>query len=427
MSEIDKVQAMAFYHQDGLVAAWKQARSTAFMGKKGRIATLPDIVAARLGSYPGAAAWERYFTTLSAEYMGLSSDGGRILIVAHGIGPMSTLDGILKAYSYEYNDKARNHRGGRITEQQFRALEKGKFGPVAVIDLDKLLKRHKYPFLTQMTSSEALWEPLLEARLGPHYGEYVERHARFSRDWHKANDHGTILYPFVIKMGDAANCGYVYHQPKEGLAMAHLLVIGGLTAVRSSESRYPSLISDVDCHEWWNGVRLVGVRSGAEVKAIHPGIGNTFGLIKRHWRALLRTVKEPPVSGFHPIMKLDQGTWFTQCQKKGEGMDTYEPEFPVRRFECLGQPVRFISDILGYHGFYKYNIKTLRTIAPPEANSYYLVGEPRNIWGDDGPEKHCCYVQFCRSEVDYGQRLIRESQLANDADLIKILLESEGG
>ena len=195
--------------------------------------------------------------------------------------------------------------------------------------------------------------------------------------------------------------------------------------VSSCGNRIPGLICDINCHEWWNGVRLVGVRNGAEVKAIHPGIGNTFGLIKRHWRALLKPVRDPPASGFHPLIRLDKGVWFTQCAKRGAGMDTFEPEFPIEKFECLGQPVKFTSDTLGYYGFYKYDIRALMILAPPEANSYYLVGEAKNIWDDDGPERQYCYVQFCRSKIDYSQRLIRENQLANDPDLIKILLEAE--
>ena len=431
MSGIDRVPAMAFYHPDGLVAAWKQARSPAFMGKKGRIATLPDIVEARLGSYPDGAAWRKYFTTLSAEYMGFGSNGGRILIVAHGIGPMATLDGILKAYSYEYNDKERNHRGGRITEEQFRDLEMGKYGDVEIVDLEEILDWYKYPFLEQLSAGEALWEPLLRARLGCHYDDYIERHESFARDWHKIRGHETIINPMpdpqIIKMGDAANCGYAYHLPKDGSAIAHLLAIGGLMEVSSCGSRLPSLVCDVGCHEWWNGVRLVGVRNGAEVKAIHPGIGHTFGLLKRHWRALLRPAREPPVSGFHPLIKLDKGVWFTQCSKRGAGMDTFEPEFSVRQIKYLGQPVKFTSEILGYYGFYKYDIRALRLLAPPEANSYYLVGEAENVWEDGDPVAHTHYVQFCRSKIDYSQRLIRENQLANDPDLIKILLEAEEG
>lgn len=101
--------AMAFYHQDGLPAAWKQAMK--FAGKGGRLATMPDIIASRLETNPGEMPWETYFTTLTAEYLGFSKQGNRILIVAHGVGPMSTLEGVQKAYSWEYTDKERDRRG----------------------------------------------------------------------------------------------------------------------------------------------------------------------------------------------------------------------------------------------------------------------------------------------------------------------------
>jgi len=62
--------AMAFYHQDGLPAAWKQAMK--FAGKKGRLAIMPDIVASRIETKPGDAPWETYYTTLTAEYCGIT-------------------------------------------------------------------------------------------------------------------------------------------------------------------------------------------------------------------------------------------------------------------------------------------------------------------------------------------------------------------
>ena len=96
-------RAMAFFHQDGLPTAWKQA--TKFAGKDGRLATMPDIVAARLETKPGDPPWETYFTTLTAEYLGLSKQGNKILVVAHGIGPMSTLDGAIKAYGWQFKNQ----------------------------------------------------------------------------------------------------------------------------------------------------------------------------------------------------------------------------------------------------------------------------------------------------------------------------------
>ena len=107
--QVPSNSAMAFYHGNGLVPAWQQA--SRFASDTGRIATLPDIIDARLGSEPGTPSWERYFSTTSAEYLGRSRSGNRIIIVAHGVGPMATLDGILKAYSFEFNDKTRGRRG----------------------------------------------------------------------------------------------------------------------------------------------------------------------------------------------------------------------------------------------------------------------------------------------------------------------------
>ena len=122
-TEKKEPNAMAFYHRDGLTAAWQQAMM--FAEKDGRIATMPDIVAARLQAKPSASVWDKYYTTLTAEYVGYSRGGNLVLVVAHGIGPMATLEGIQKAYSWQYNDKSRNRRGGRITEKEFLDLVDG--------------------------------------------------------------------------------------------------------------------------------------------------------------------------------------------------------------------------------------------------------------------------------------------------------------
>ena len=76
--ETPSVQVMTFYHKDGLVPAWKQA--IRFAGQEGRIAILPDIINARLSTKPGSIPWERYFTTLSAEYLGISRGGNPIIV-----------------------------------------------------------------------------------------------------------------------------------------------------------------------------------------------------------------------------------------------------------------------------------------------------------------------------------------------------------
>ena len=176
--------AMAFFHQDGLPAAWKQAMK--FAGKDGRLATMPDIIATRLESKPGDPAWEMYYTTLTAEYLGLSKAGRKILIVAHGIGPMSTMDGAIKAYRYEFKDPERRHNGGRISQEEFWELESGKFGEVNIIDFDKYCKRYQYPFISHLRLSEAIDDEVVKARFGPQALHYLQAHAEHARAWHLA-------------------------------------------------------------------------------------------------------------------------------------------------------------------------------------------------------------------------------------------------
>ena len=83
--------AMAFYHDEGLVPAWKHAAK--FAGPDGRIGTMLDVVDARIASSVDDFPWNTYFTTASAEYFGYSRGGKRILIVAHGVGKQARVAG----------------------------------------------------------------------------------------------------------------------------------------------------------------------------------------------------------------------------------------------------------------------------------------------------------------------------------------------
>lgn len=421
---------MAFYHQDGFVPAWKQA--SRFAGEDGRIATMPDVVNARIRTEPknplslidskSPSPWDTYFTTTTAEYMGRSRGGVKILIVAHGIGPMATLDGICKAYSYEYKDKKRNRHGGRISQKEFRDLENGKYGEVTIVDLDALLKRYEYPFLSILAVEQALSEPLLLARLGPRAVEYIRRHEDIARRWHKEQSEIDSSNPFIIRMGGAANCSYKYYQLEDGLAFAHLISAGGLTHVCHDGKE--SLVADIDCNEWWNGVRLVGIRSGNEVIDMHPGVRDISGLIHRNWQSLMVPIPQPSPVGFRALMKVGN-VWFTQYSKQGARMDTAEPEFLVSSIEPVGDPVDFVTTIGGYHRFFKYDIKEVQSIAPPEANAYETLGDVDMISNNENPTHHRVSIQFYKVDVDNTQRLIRDEELRNDYDHLMNLLLRE--
>ena len=452
--------AMAFYNPKGFVPAFKQAKS--FAGTDGHVATLPDIIEARLATKPCEYPWEAYFTTMSAEYIGLSKAGNPIAIVAHGVGPMSTLDGVLAAYSHEFNDKERNHRGGRISQEEFLKLESGQYGEVYIIDLTATWIRRPYQFSGHaITVKEVMKEPLWQARLGKKWCEYIEHHTACARKWHLEQagvdpdnkyglpNHGEYCdrrramhirlaevgsKPSILAMDGASNCSYFgremfdhWMKATPGTAIAHLLSIGGL--INSHHDYYEhdynrreqreGLTSDVDCHEWWNGTRLLGVRS-ANVITVHPGLPDYSELVKKHldqlWGANPKGVKGT-TNGFWHLVQMGK-RYFTDYPKQGERMDNHEPEFLAVKVEKLpGGPKQFRTTVGGYHGFFKYGIDEVKRIAPPEANAY-TIGDVEIEWNDGNPTHHVGPVTFYKVEVDTTQRLIRMEDVYRDFDLI---------
>lgn len=429
-------KAMAFYHTDGLVPTWKLAQR--YIERGGRLATLPDIIDARLASKPGEAPWENYFTTLSAEYFGIGRDGRKIIIVAHGVGPMATLDGVMAAYKHEYGDKSRDKRGGRISAEEFRKLEAGEYGEVFTVGFNDYVGRYEYPFMGYLRFSEAATDPLLAARLGgeERAREYLEHHLACARQWHaeqagidpedryglaEADSAAHVQFlnrrrrthwldrtnPYIVEVGDASNAAYKHMPLEEDMATAHLLSVSRLMSVH--HERHESLAFDIHCHEWTNGCRLVGVPAGVQVKSIHPG-WDPWRQMANHWRELMTPAAGSGLTGLHPLMKFGD-SWFTMYPAAGHSTATGEPEFMVESMEQLGEPVEFITEIHGYYGFFRYDVRDLQGIAPPQANGF-VMGEPE-LSGDN---HHRALVTFYRITGDTSRRLRRRKDIENDYD-----------
>jgi hypothetical protein len=177
--------------------------------------------------------------------------------------------------------------------------------------------------------------------------------------------------------------------------------------------------------EWWNGVRLVAVKSGAELSRIHPGIDNIRELLRKYWPQLMKPVTKPVQIGLRPLVKLGNLAWFTQYPKQGAGMDTYEPEFWVTSIEPVGDKVSFGTPTLGYYGFFKYDITGVAKLAPKGANAYSLVSDPTNILVNGNPDFQQVEIQFYHVEIDNTKRLIREGELINDYETLMKLISQD--
>lgn len=452
---------MPFYHSDGFESSYRLA--SLYAGANGRIATLPDIIDARLGASIEDVSWTQYFTTMSAEYVGLDARGRPIAVVAHGIGPMSTMAGAVKANTHKPED--RHGLGGRISRSDFLKLAAGEFGEVSVISLTDVWDRRQYSFSGHaVTAREIENESLWQARLGPRWKQYVDRHTEEARRWHAKTagvppenryglpDHDQYCdrirrmhldcategkkQPCILTMDGANNCPYsderlfrsVLGRVKD-TAIGHLLAIGQLVHshheyyVSNYEEREQrtSLASDVDCHEWSNGVRLVGVRADGPMR-MGRGMPLFSSLVKDSLDDIMVSYAAPPSVDFWHLVSLG-GHVFTDVPKSGDGMDRCVPEFHVTAVRELGKG-QFRTTIGGYHGFLKYSVDEVKRVAPPEANAY--VVEDFEIECTDGnPSHHLVSVTFFAATVDASRRVLRQSEIdANDELVMKLLEQS---
>ncbi len=419
--------AMSFFHIDGFVPSYRQAMQ--FAGKAGHVGTMLDVMNARLatppdsltGHYPNnPSPWDQYYTTMSAEYVGMSKSGVKLLIVAHGVGPMSNEKGVIGAYKLDPGGERELRGSGRITIDEFHKLEDGHYGPVSIVELDPYMEARKYPFISMLKSSEALEDPVLQARLGPRFEDYVLEHKRLALQFHH-EEHGldldcdeTIYYPFIIKVADASNCGYKYRSPEDGYAFAHLLSIGQISHASCSDyGRWPAWSCEVSPHGWSDGTRMFGVREG-EISRIAKG-PDAKKLLLQHWRELMEDSDLPEApEGPFVLMQMSDETWFTQVPKQGARADTYEPEFEVVSIEKVGKPKKFYTESNYPVPIFRYDQREALAVLPPEVNAYELVGEPSKTGGADSPET--CLVQGYRVTINHEKRLMRGKVLGNDFD-----------
>jgi len=436
----NRLGAMAFYNPNGFVPAFNHAK--AFAGDGGHVGTMLDVVDARLATEPSMAPWQQYYTTMSAEYVGISRSGEAIVIVAHGIGPMATLDGVLKAYSFQFKDKSRNRHGGRITKNEFLRLESGYYGDVTIIPLAEIWARRPYQFSGHpITRVELGNEPLWQARLGPRWKELCRKQEAMADKWSMNEGKEPYFLPCVISMDCTTNCSYassrmfIHHLSQApDTAIGHLLSTGSLGVnhhqywgqdYENDMEFRSSLTLDVNCHDWCDGTRMIGVRA-EQVEDIHPGLPDHNDLVKRHLKKLL--IQNPGGTtntriGFHHLIQVGDRL-FSDYPKKGDSMDSHEPKFLVTSaMELPGGPKILTTEITGYYGLFTYPVSEVRRMAPPDANAYMIDNPNFELVDEGSPKNHTAEVTFFRVEIDTSMRVMKRAEVYRDFDLMMALVD----
>lgn len=455
---------VAFYHRDGLVAAWNFAER--FAGTSGHVATLPEIVELRIGAEAGVedSPWETWYTSSSAEYLGVGADGRIKIIVAHGVGPMATIDGIKAAYKWEWGDKERNNHGGRVTHQQFLDLEDGKYGEVKVVSSADLVESDGSPlqefdvapvsvldfqdyldatgvidgfsvFYRYLTAIDALRDPLIRMRLGSNACRYLMKHESIAKAFHlkeRPNDQHSWsrgfddrTHPYITRVEAASNCAYTVpneeahrltgqwldepRMPEGGYALAHLLDIDAFANTYTQEVG-AMLMSSPDVHEWLNGAKFIAVPEGAVLdKGLAKGPDPAETIIE-HWEHFMQPVEMGHVPITPYLLKYAHSEWFACYPKKSPNdqcMDDGDVEFHVRSVKRVGDDGRFTTD---EDFFLRYKLAQVRALMPRTANAYEII----NISGKDRKGLTTVTVRFYEADVDTSSRLPRTDEVARD-------------
>ena len=251
----DKNLIKTFCHRGGFSSSSSLAKR--FAGRGGRIATMPDITNIRINDDTGEH-WNEYYTSMSAEYFGTGSDGKFKIIVAHNVGPMSTTFGAQKVYAWKGEDDNDNGKGGRITQEQFLKLESGQYGEVSVVDFNNYINLYRLPFIQHIKLSEALVDPLAQARLGPKYEEYLLKQFEHSKEQHDLRGEHHPNDPCILNLENENGCGYRFVGQNKGYAVAHLLSTGRRDSSHGSRETHDMI--DIACHGWSDGTRFIGVK-----------------------------------------------------------------------------------------------------------------------------------------------------------------------
>ena len=398
--------AMAFFHAKGHVPAYDLAKK--FVGDGGRVATLIDVLEARIDNENGGPAWNNYFTTASAEYFGLDANGKKMLAVMHGVGPLATSKGIVAAYARKGEHNRR--LPGFVTQEMFESILAGREGPVSVVEMPDDGEA-VYKMFRRLTAAEAMHDPIAVARMGSKLLEYFVSHEKAARTLFKiCDDRAPDTDAFMLDLRPGDNDASYWRTPEKGTAQAHLISVSGLNRCSSPEHGIRAMV-DITLHDWSDGTRYMGIRPGAGPIRVHRGPKYDRMLELEETRRMLLVPRDGAPIDMRSIVRIDDGNgdpvYAAREALVGAGLDGY-PDVPVLSLEEIGEPRTMSIEPYGHHAFFNYALKDVEPLAPEGANGYFR-SEP----GLSG-NRQVCDLQFVKAVYDQDHRYLREDELMRD-------------
>lgn len=438
--------AMSFCNLKDFSSTFRAAER--YAGPKGHLATMTDIIFGRISTNEKSIFWNSYFTTMSAEYYGLYKGEKPTIVVAHGIGPLSTLAGIEEAYRADC-DRDNRPEYGQVTQEVFDKLVEGEFGKVEIVDVEELFTfynsilglaykngKSNLPGLYDngyFTTRALAADPLYLARVGnPDIAlAYLNTHERVALAHFKEAKavHGVAIEDnapvYAAKMDWSYRAPYDAYENVEqwyirkpaidrlkgkGFAYASLLSIGQVFRTALHVTRYDQLAFEIGTHGWTDGYRILGMRDGS---CVNVKEFTFWGVKKKTPKAAYVNPVGETVPEFTSLIEVN-GKLFTETPKDGCSMDSGTVVFEVAVAKAMGEPVHINLQSENMF-FLRYDLDEVLAKKPEGANAYLRTAyDPRGQW---------IVVQFYNIEVNRDARLVREDELADDLDRLMTVIE----
>ena len=448
--------------------AWKYALR--YAGEGGHIATLPEIIEAREAAHksfygnhhgkmgrdevPLMRAWNQAYTSASGEYVGTGADRRQKIIVAHGVGPLSTLDGITEAYDHDLQENP----GGVISTEQFRSLENGDYGEVKVIDVDAFVPSAGQVYKDDVNIPEvtvldkvdyenfvrkrclaangerlldlhqAMRDPLTRMRLGSQACRYLCTQANLAEDVLRRagrliyGDPVHIIEPVFETRGHdlsepmPRHLSYTEHMERIAAlgrnAAAHILGIGDFQALyaRRNEMLISPYFADPGSFS-----NFVAVPKEADIEAGIGKLPTAEEILSEDPERFMRSTDGEKVSVITPVRLGDiGGKTFTRYPKdslKEPCVDSSNMEYLVKSCTPVGECKTFMVD---EEFFLRYTLDQVRRIKPRGANAYRIVDIGNRH--EHKPGHTLVTVQFFKADIDTSRRVPRAEEISTDFD-----------
>lgn len=451
-----------------IATAWEYALR--YAGEEGHIATLPEIIEARERAYesfcrkhhgePGRdetllrRAWNQAYASASSEYVGTGADGCQKIIVAHGVGPLSNLDGIKEAYDHDL----RENPGGVISTEQFRSLENGSYGEVRVIDADEFVPLAgqlyrdgvEIPEVTVLDKvdyenfvrerrlaangerlldlHQAMRDPLIRMRLGSQACRYLCTQANLAEDVLRRagrliyGDPVHIIEPVFETRGhdlsEPMPCRLSYTEHVEQIATlgrnaaAHILGIKDFQALYARWNKMLVSPYFADLRFFSN---FVAVPKEADIEAGIGELPTAEEILSEDPERFMRSTDGEDVSVITPVRLGDIGgktfTHYPKVSLKEPCMDSSDMEYLVKSCTPVGEYKTFMVDD---DFFLRYTLDQVCRIKPRGANAYRIVNIGRRH--EHKPGYTLVTVQFFMADIDTSRRVPRAEEISTDFD-----------